>query len=58
MECVFFLTFFMFNRFDNRGESQSQPQNIMYDKRVVRGSNYSHIHMQAVSEDISKFLTF
>ncbi|XP_031620238.1 radial spoke head protein 3 homolog B isoform X1 [Contarinia nasturtii] len=30
-----------------RGESPSQPQNIMYDKRVVRGSNYSHIHMQA-----------
>ncbi|XP_055322463.1 radial spoke head protein 3 homolog B isoform X2 [Sitodiplosis mosellana] len=28
-------------------ESQSHPQNIMYDKRVVRGSNYSHIHMQA-----------
>lgn len=37
-------------------ESQSHPQNIMYDKRVVRGSNYSHIHMQAVSETISKTL--
>lgn len=35
-------------------ESHPQPQNIMYDKRVVRGSNYSHIHMQAVSEYISK----
>lgn len=30
-------------------ESLSQPQNIMYDKRVVRGSNYSQAHMQAVS---------
>lgn len=25
----------------------------MYDKRVVRGSNYSHMHMQPVSGDIS-----
>lgn len=32
-----------------RREQQSQPQNIMYDKRVVRGSNYSHMHMQPVS---------
>lgn len=30
----------------------------MYDKRVVRGSNYSHIHMQAVSEAIFKTLNF
>lgn len=32
----------------NRG-TQSQPQNIMYDKRVIRGSNYSQPHMQVVS---------
>lgn len=38
-----------------RRESLSQPQNIMYDKRVVRGSNYSHMHMQPVSSDTSLF---
>lgn len=41
-----------------RRESLSQPQNIMYDKRVVRGSNYSHIHMQAVSSTKSVYTVF
>lgn len=27
----------------------------MYDKRVVRGSNYSHMHMQPVSKQYLNF---
>lgn len=41
-----------------RRESLSQPQNIMYDKRVVRGSNYSHMHMQAVSSHVCLYSVF
>lgn len=29
-------------------DTQAQPQNIMYDKRVVRGSNYSQAHLVSI----------
>lgn len=47
-----------YTRAHTRRESLSQPQNIMYDKRVVRGSNYSHMHMQAVSSAMSAHTVF